>query len=321
MMNSIDRAKDVCNICGLNKNVTAENLNATPGLSVNCKRCGKYTITDIAIDDEICRKNKTKSYLLSGAIRYYHEHGLAPFSVDSLTFNADKFNDMVMPLVPKTVPEKMDRLLEYIARKTEHPGSLVTLYNDYDYPVAFCKDYGEMEYYMVHLQKSGYVEGAPTQGSWNLRLTPPGWKHLEELKKANKESKQAFVAMSFKPELIKVFKDGIEPIEKETGFTMKRVDSEEHNDKIDNRIISEIRKSRFLIADFTDQRQGVYFEAGYALGLGIPVIWTCRKNNIKQCHFDTRQYNHIVWKTADELKEKLKNRILATIGTAKSSNP
>ena len=67
----------------------------------------------------------------------------------------------------------------------------------------------------------------------------------------------------------------------------------------------------------TGQRQGVYFEAGYALGMGIPVIWTCRSDEIDKCHFDTRQYNHIVWETAGDLKEKLTNRILATIGNAK----
>lgn len=317
-MNSTDQTPAVCNVCGLNKDITAEKLDALPVLSVNCKRCGKYTITDIVIADKICQKNKAILYLFSGAIRHYHEHGLAPFPVDSSTFNTDNFNDIVIPLVPKSIPEKMERLLKYIARKAEHPGSLVTLYNGYDYPVAFCKNHGEMEYYMVHLQKSGYVEGGPATGVWNLRLTPAGWKHFDELKKVNKESKQVFVAMSFKAELTNVFKDGIKPVEKETGFTMKRVDSEEHNEKIDNRIISEIRKSRFLIADFTGQRRGVYFEAGYALGLGIPVIWTCRKDNIKQCHFDTRQYNHITWETTDELREKLKNRILATIGTTRS---
>ena len=40
----------------------------------------------------------------------------------------------------------------------------------------------------------------------------------------------------------------------------------------------QIRKSKFLIADFTGQRGGVYYEAGFAYGLGLPVIWTCRKD-------------------------------------------
>ncbi|HVN49100.1 MAG TPA: hypothetical protein VMU30_09820, partial [Bacteroidota bacterium] len=92
-----------------------------------------------------------------------------------------------------------------------------------------------------------------------------------------------------------------------------RIDLEEHNDKICDRIISEIHHSGLVVADFTGQRGGVYFESGYAMGLGIPVIRTCRNDYIDSLHFDTRQYNHIIWETAEELKEKLINRINATL--------
>lgn len=72
------------------------------------------------------------------------------------------------------------------------------------------------------------------------------------------------------------------------------------------------------MADFTHGdggvRGGVYFEAGFALGLNIPVIYMCKDDQIDNVHFDTRQYNHILWKDAKELKEKLSNRISATIG-------
>ncbi len=49
------------------------------------------------------------------------------------------------------------------------------------------------------------------------------------------------------------------------------------------------------------------------MGLGIPVIWTVRQDQIDQAHFDTRQYNHITYSTPDELKTKLYHRIAATI--------
>jgi len=68
----------------------------------------------------------------------------------------------------------------------------------------------------------------------------------------------------------------------------------------------------------TGQRGGVYFEAGFALGLGKPVIWTCRSDDMEKLHFDTRQYNHVTWNTPIELKDKLVNRILATLPRAKN---
>jgi len=91
------------------------------------------------------------------------------------------------------------------------------------------------------------------------------------------------------------------------------VDQDPHNEKIDDRIMAEIRRSGLLIADVTNHRPGVYFEAGFALGLGIPVFWTCRETDIDAAHFDTRQYNHVVWANSEELKEKLANRIAANI--------
>jgi len=67
------------------------------------------------------------------------------------------------------------------------------------------------------------------------------------------------------------------------------------------------------VCDFTGHRGSVYFEAGFAMGLGKPIIWSCRKDYFKDCQFDTRQYNHIEWENAEELYKKLLNRIQATI--------
>lgn len=82
--------------------------------------------------------------------------------------------------------------------------------------------------------------------------------------------------------------------------------------------VLQIRRSKFLVADFTVQRGGVYFEAGFAYGLGIPVIWSCKKTDLVNLHFDIRQYNFIDWKTPEELCERLCTRILATIPNNRS---
>ena len=70
-----------------------------------------------------------------------------------------------------------------------------------------------------------------------------------------------------------------------------------------------------MIAELTGDRPAVHFEAGFAKGLGIDVIWLCKdfKEDKDKLCFDTRQYNHIFWKDADDLKEQLINRIEATI--------
>ena len=106
------------------------------------------------------------------------------------------------------------------------------------------------------------------------------------------------------------------------GYRAMRIDKKEHNNKIDDEIIAEIKRSKFLVADFSHGkngiRRGVYYEAGFAHGLGIPVIFTCCKNDESKLHFDTRQFNHIIWKNAEDLKKQLKDRIGATLGDSPS---
>ena len=95
-----------------------------------------------------------------------------------------------------------------------------------------------------------------------------------------------------------------------------RIDRHEHNNRIDDEIMAMIRRSKFIVADFTKERGGVYFEAGYALGLGLQVIWTCRKDALKEIHFDNRQYNFLTWtnNSLGDFAKRLQNRIEATIG-------
>lgn len=121
--------------------------------------------------------------------------------------------------------------------------------------------------------------------------------------------------MWFDKQLKPAWDNGFEPALKATGYEPIRVDHVQHNNKIDDQIIADIRLSGLLVADFTGNRGGVYFEAGFAMGLGIPVIWTCSdtKIDVENLHFDTRQYNHILWSTPEDLKVKLQNRIAATI--------
>jgi hypothetical protein len=57
----------------------------------------------------------------------------------------------------------------------------------------------------------------------------------------------------------------------------------------------------------------VYFEAGFANGLSREVIWCCKDSETAELHFDTRHLNHIVWHDAEDLKQRLADRIRATI--------
>jgi hypothetical protein len=133
------------------------------------------------------------------------------------------------------------------------------------------------------------------------------------------QSSQAFVAMWFNPATDEPYENGLYKAIYDSGYDPRRVDQKHHHlNKVDDEIIAEIRRSRFLVADFTCEpgsvRGGVYFETGFAMGINIPIIWTCKEASMPDLHFDTRQYPHIAWKNSADLYTKLKARIGALIG-------
>jgi hypothetical protein len=162
----------------------------------------------------------------------------------------------------------------------------------------------------------------------HISMTSKGLDRMEELETGGADTLQAFVAMWFSDEMKEVWRTGFAPAIRDAGYNPFRIDGLQHNGKIDDAIVAEIKRSRFLIADFTcggtetadgfqpNPRGGVYYEAGLAHGLGMEVIFTCREDRMTWLHFDTRQFAHIVWKTPEDLREQLYNRIAATLREA-----
>lgn len=210
--------------------------------------------------------------------------------------------------------------MQGIESLTTYPGQDVILIPEREASLAWAENEGEFEFYVKSLVERGYLDFADnskrTIGDplYSLHITSSGWEYLESIRAIRTDSLQAFVAMSFDRCLSSVYENAIAPAIQLAGYRPYRIDSEPHLERIDVKIVAEIRRSRFLVADVTQQKAGVYYEAGFAHGIGIPVIWCVRTDDLKNVHFDTRQFNHILWETENELHEQLTNFIMATIG-------
>ena len=184
----------------------------------------------------------------------------------------------------------------------------------------------ECEYLLRQLVGMGFLSTRDSShGGQMYELTVEGYAHLSDLENNAVDSTQVFVAMWFDDSMKDGYENGIEPAVRAAGYEPLRIDRKEHINKIDDEIIAEIRRSRFVIADFTQgntgARGGVYYEAGFAHGLTIPVIFTCRADAIDKVHFDTRQYNHLTWESPEDLYHKLLQRISAVIGDGPLRTP
>jgi hypothetical protein len=210
-----------------------------------------------------------------------------------------------------TVHQKVEKLLIVVERRTKWPGEYVTFKWNSDYPLIDAVTQEQAAYFIDHALKRGYLEHTDYG---HLRLTVEGWEYIDPASAGAGIKGRVFVAMSFDPSLDAVYENGIRPaIETDCHMNAVRIDKVHHNEKICDRILAEIRRCQFVVADFTQQRAGVYFEAGFAMGLGREVIRTCREDDFDNLHFDTRQYPHIKWSSPEDLRNALTERITAVL--------
>lgn len=227
---------------------------------------------------------------------------------------------------PLPVPERAERLLRYLVKcSAEEIGSAIPIRDaqtsEYRGALAWSESTGwdEIVFLSDYLSKNGWVEIVGIPNTLAI-VTVDGYTRIDSLKTSSVDSAQAFVAMWFDDKMNDAYEKGIKPAIEQSGYTPMRIDRKPDVDKLDDDIIAEIRRSRFLIADMTHGKDGargsVYFEAGFADGLSIPIIYTCRSDLMDEVHFDTRQYAYIVWKKGEEaeLQRPLLQRIRARIG-------
>ena len=130
------------------------------------------------------------------------------------------------------------------------------------------------------------------------------------------DEKLCFVIMSFSnnPNLKDYYELGIKAVVEALGYRCERVDEQQFNGSIRDRILTNIRAAKFIVADVTEARPNCYYELGIAHALGKEVIHLA--NSTGDIHFDIKDFNFVVYSRIAELKQALTERIMATVGTA-----
>ena len=204
-----------------------------------------------------------------------------------------------------TVHARADELLKYIQRRTPSIGTEFAFRpndaNDTQLEMeifAYTESISRKEWKFLfdYLVGQGCLMDGTKIGKLAGTIMVDGYGRLAEIENVITASSQAFVAMWFNNSLDFLFSEAIEPAVKDAGYDALIINEEHFLDKIDDQIIAGIKRSRFVVADFTHGNGGargsVYYEAGFAQGLGKDVIFTCRKDIIdnNEIHFDIRQY-------------------------------
>jgi hypothetical protein len=297
-------ARDYCEICAL---ADQQSANVGEGrVRVTCARCGTFDWEPLAT--RVTPITSEQQVKLSALIREQNAAGLVPI------LNAE----LIKQVNSRVRPRLRDRALRALAAIIQVIGyDIHTIFSISDelriHAISYSADDEELSVLLAILESDGLLK---TEGlvPTTVRITPDGLIKAEELSQTGTERLQGFVAMSFESSMNEAYTLGFDPAIRSAGYQPFRIDGKEHANGISDEILTEIRRSRFLIADYTLQNNGVYFEAGVAIGLGIQVIPTCRADELNKLHFDIRHINTLKWETPAQLARDLAKRISGVIG-------
>lgn len=274
------------------------------GATYECKRCGIYSI-NVRIGAVLNHSDfPGLRVYLSAHLRQASKHG------EVVEVRPDNWKALAEGHAYTSVARKLDMLLEVFCKLSITGGKAVALNPTDDFVLVDASDVEEMHWLIEALVEQQALRDRVPVGFYEV--TPKGWERNSPMYPGGVPG-TCFVAMAFDTSLDDVYESGIKPAVEASSLKVIHVGKMPYNGIVTDLIHAEIRRAQVIVADVTLQRQSVYFEAGLAIGLGRMVIFSCREDEIKKVHFDTRQYNHVVWQDASDLRVKLGDRIRGTL--------
>jgi hypothetical protein len=319
-------------------------------LRVDCPKCGKYFFAtlEVRMDDDALFGTPSDRRKVSALLferRTLNPKALPPAFVLDIgaarrAFGNESGRPYAIPIRvpdllatwPTSVTEQLDRAICLLARIAPRAGSEIEPdpNTSFLYPFQCMAEVGEeAKYLQKHLLALEWLEH-PTAvaGAKRLRLTPKGWARVAELTRTRSALRNpAFVARWFgrakaddkaatdrTEEMRQLVDNYISPAIHASGYAATKADTDDYNTGIMDKVLYDIRRAPFVVADFTTHNLGVYYEAGFAVGQEIPVIPCCPRADFREKHFDVAHVNFIVYDSFEELRGRLERRILGSIG-------
>lgn len=302
-----------CPLCQLSQ-IEVYPISSNDMYRIICKRCGEFKISEECLDQKE-EHLKEIGYVLSGLNREIRrDKGKC---LEFLTSNIEKYTSEYPVPDLNNVEQKASKLLKYIKNRTSYFGQNVGIRMNTDIPVAYARN-GQELFALIDLlvQKKlvksfdANIEGEQAK---SVYLQADGWNLANESSK-NRQSDKGFIAVWFDDSM----KESIEVMEdvvRDIGYEPICIKDKFFSETIMDKALGEIRESRFVIVDLTGARESVYFEAGFAFGLGIDSIYVYKDcdGESPPLDFYVKHYQCYKYKDSTDLKNILKNAINARV--------
>jgi hypothetical protein len=308
---------DACPVCSSPLKDRQDNPDGREASFFSCPQCGEFVLSRSLMTTlpEILSERDAAAKI-SHALR----------TVQRLNKGAELYTSTVWEILKKPLPrpkEQADLLVRWLAENVAGPGETTWIEPNTHSAIIGAKSPEGFALILGHLFDTGLVTGDLSEalgapGRAFATLSFEGWDYYEKLRQGGAMYRKAFMAMKFgDATLDRLLETVFKPSAKQAGFELVRLDDRPRAGLIDDQLRVEIQTSDFLIADLTHDNLGAYWEAGYAEGLGKPVIYTCERNKFEshKTHFDTNHHLTIIWDATAPLEAaaRLKATIRATL--------
>jgi hypothetical protein len=214
-------------------------------------------------------------------------------------------------LPPQT--EQAANIIRFIGDHERKTGWIVTATPEDFYAIVGAPNDQRAQALAEQLIRKGQIKSQSTGRLENASLTLDGWERWEEDRTGLLAGDCGIIAMKFGDRDLDAFvRDIVKPTVETTGYRVERIDDQPRAGVIDNIMRDRIRRAPFLLAELSHANNGAYWEAGYAEGLGKPVIYLCTREAWEEgTHFDTNHCTTLIYDMSDV--EPFKLQLAASI--------
>jgi hypothetical protein len=226
---------------------------------------------------------------------------------EAVVLSANDLDSIVnSPTIPVTIEDKGNRLLQYLYRHSDRAGEPVVIHPlSSNYNLTYSPNLQELVYIIDKLRNEQLIIREGT----SFQLTEQGWREAVA-SAGGKKLKPCTILIGNDENLSTEWQERLLPIMEQYGYLPRLLPH--GNMKIpgaEKYYLELIADSKLIIADLTGQPPEVYFAAGYALGLNIPVIWSMSSRDAETLPVQIKEIRPIVWDSAEELASILQQRL------------
>ncbi|WP_229106709.1 hypothetical protein [Paenibacillus sp. 1001270B_150601_E10] len=241
-------------------------------------------------------------HLVSAYIRERNDCG------EEVILSADDLDTIVnSPNIPVTIEDKSNRLLQHLYRHSEGLGEAVVIQPlSSNYNLTYSPNLQELVYIIEKLRSEQFI----IREGMNFQLTEKGWSEAAA-SAGGQPLKPCSVLIANEGVLCTEWQERLLPNIEQFGYLPRLLTHTTHTkpQNLETYSLELIADSKLIIADLTSQSPEVYFTAGYALGLNIPVVWTVNSSDAELLPVKIKELRPIVWDTVEELLVILQQRI------------